>query len=224
MEQNHQRRCREKEDETKRRLSAIEAKCQEEVAAKQLEVKNYIDQLDIQLSNEREKYQAIMETIQRLESDEEKDRNSSLQLNQGSREDIDYLLNNVASRLTNPDILYKLIWSEYIQKPMNEVLEYILPQKECSGIYKITNLRNKKSYIGRSTSVRKRLSDHVKSAIGISTIADQRIHQVMREEGLWNFKFELIEECDKTELNEREKYYINFFSTEKLGYNQKAGG
>lgn len=113
-----------------------------------------------------------METIQRLESDEEKDRNSSLQLNQGSREDIDYLLNNVASRLTNPDILYKLIWSEYIQKPMNEVLEYILPQKECSGIYKITNLRNKKSYIGRSTSVRKRLSDHVKSAIGISTIAD----------------------------------------------------
>jgi predicted GIY-YIG superfamily endonuclease len=55
---------------------------------------------------------------------------------------------------------------------MNEVLEYILPQKECAGIYKITNLRNKKSYIGRSTSVRKRLSDHVKSAIGISTIAD----------------------------------------------------
>jgi hypothetical protein len=27
MEQNHQRRCQEKEEETKRRLSAIEAKC-----------------------------------------------------------------------------------------------------------------------------------------------------------------------------------------------------
>jgi len=46
----------------------------------------------------------------------------------------------------------------------------------------------------------------------------------MRDEGIWNFTFELIEECSKEQLNEREKYYINFFSTEKLGYNQKAGG
>ena len=104
------------------------------------------------------------------------------------------------------------------------MLDYILPQRDCPGIYKITNDRNKKSYIGRSTSVRKRLTDHIKSTVGISTIADQRIHQVMREEGLWNFTFELIEECDKDQLNEREKYYINFFSTEQLGYNQKAGG
>lgn len=104
------------------------------------------------------------------------------------------------------------------------MLDFILPQRDCAGIYKITNDRNKKSYIGRSTSVRKRLTDHVKSAIGISTIAEQRIHEIMREEGIWNFSFELIEECEKEKLNEREKYYINFFSTEKLGYNQKAGG
>lgn len=224
MEQDCRNRCEEKRRETEDRIKLIEKQCEEEIAAKKLETKAHLDQLDIYLSNERERYQSVMAAVQRLETDEEKDKNSSLQIKQASREDIDYLLNNVASRLSNPDILYKLIWSEYIQKPMNEVLEYILPQKECAGIYKITNMRNKKSYIGRSTSVRKRLSDHVKSAIGISTIADQRIHQVMREEGLWNFKFELIEECDKTELSEREKYYINFFSTEKLGYNQKAGG
>lgn len=224
MEQDCHNRCEEKRRETEDRIKLIEKQCEEEIAAKKLETKTCLDQLDIYLSNERERYQSVMAAVQRLETDEEKDKNSSLQIKQSGREDIDYLLNNVASRLSNPDILYKLIWSEYIQKPMNEVLEYILPQKECAGIYKITNLRNKKSYIGRSTSVRKRLSDHVKSAIGISTIADQRIHQVMREEGLWNFKFELIEECDKTELSEREKYYINFFSTEKLGYNQKAGG
>lgn len=104
------------------------------------------------------------------------------------------------------------------------MLDYILPNRECSGIYKITNDRTKQAYIGRSTSVRKRLTDHIKSSVGISTIADQRIHQAMRDEGIWNFTFELIEECSKEQLNEREKYYINFFSTEKLGYNQKAGG
>jgi group I intron endonuclease len=106
------------------------------------------------------------------------------------------------------------------------MLDYVLPNKDCPGIYKITNDRNKKSYIGRSTSVRKRLTDHVKSAVGISTIASQKIHDIMREEGLWNFTFELIEECDKDKLSEREKYYIDFFQTADTiyGYNQKAGG
>ena len=92
------------------------------------------------------------------------------------------------------------------------------------GIYKITNDITKQAYIGRSTSVRKRLTDHVKSSVGISTIADQRVHKAMREEGIWNFTFELVEECSREQLNEREKYYIQFFSTEQMGYNQKAGG
>ena len=188
------------------------------------EVKNELAQMDAKLESERNKYLSVIETIQRSQSEEEKDLNRHIQISSADRSDINYLLNHVAEELRNPDILYKLIWSEYIQKKANEMLDYILPSRECSGIYKITNDRTKQAYIGRSTSVRKRLTDHIKSSVGISTIADQRIHQAMRDEGIWNFTFELIEECSKEQLNEREKYYINFFSTEKLGYNQKAGG
>ena len=188
------------------------------------EVKNELAQMDAKLESERHKYLSVIETVQRSQSDEEKDLNRHIQISSADRSDINYLLNHVAEELRNPDILYKLIWSEYIQKKANEMLDYILPNRECSGIYKITNDRTKQAYIGRSTSVRKRLTDHIKSSVGISTIADQRVHQAMRDEGIWNFTFELIEECSKEQLNEREKYYINFFSTEKLGYNQKAGG
>lgn len=188
------------------------------------EVKNELAQMDAKLASERHKYLSVIETVQRLQSDEEKDLNRHIQISSTDRSDINYLLNHVAEELRNPDILYKLIWSEYIQKKANEMLDYILPSRECSGIYKITNDRTKQAYIGRSTSVRKRLTDHIKSSVGISTIADQRVHQAMRDEGIWNFTFELIEECSKEQLSEREKYYINFFSTEKLGYNQKAGG
>lgn len=188
------------------------------------EVKNELAQMDAKLESERSKYLSVIETVQRSQSEEEKDLNHHIQISFADRSDINYLLNHVAEELRNPDILYKLIWSEYIQKKANEMLDYILPSRECSGIYKITNDRTKQAYIGRSTSVRKRLTDHIKSSVGISTIADQRIHQAMRDEGIWNFTFELIEECSKEQLNEREKYYINFFSTEKLGYNQKAGG
>ena len=127
--------------------------------------------------------------------------------------------------LNSPDPIRKLIWTLYIQKPLNELLDRILPQKEVSGIYKITNTKNKKSYIGRSVNVRNRLQEHVKSSLGIGTIANQKIHEAMREEGVWNFTFELLEQVEKDQLSSREKYYIKFFETDGIcGYNQTAGG
>ena len=171
------------------------------------------------------KYFSVLQVLHKVEENQN-NTNSLIVIPKAEQADIDFLLNTVIDRLRKPDILYKLIWTEYFQKPTNQMLDYILPQKDCPGIYKITNILNGKCYIGRSTSVRKRLTDHIKSAIGISTIADQYIHQVMRKENLWNFRFELIEECDKDKLNEREKYYIDFFQTADTtyGYNQKAGG
>lgn len=171
------------------------------------------------------RYFSVLEVLHRTEVNKD-DTDSLINISKADQADIDFLLNTVVDRLRKPDVLYKLIWTEYFQKPTNQMLDHILPQKDCPGIYKITNISNGKCYIGRSTSVRKRLTDHIKSAIGISTIADQYIHQVMRKESLWNFRFELIEECEKDQLNEREKYYIDFFQTADTtyGYNQKAGG
>lgn len=224
IKKNQRERCLRAVAEAAERIRQTEENCKLTIEQKKIETNFVLDELANQLENERQKYLSIIETVQNAQSEDEKDVNRHIQIREAAKEDINYLLNNVANKLSNPDILYKLIWSEYIQKPTNEMLDYILPQRDCPGIYKITNDRNKKTYIGRSTSVRKRLTDHIKSAVGISTIADQRVHQAMREEGLWNFTFELIEECDKDKLNEREKFYIQFFSTEQLGYNQKAGG
>ena len=168
----------------------------------------------------RNKYLSIMETLRAEESIEE---THMLQIPQNIRDDISYLIETVVPRLNNKELINKLIWSEYIQNTTKDMLEAILPSKECSGIYKITNVETKKSYIGRSTNVYKRLQDHIKSSCGIATIADQKVHHAMRDEGLWNFQFELLEECDKSKLGEREKYYIEFFQTQKYGYNAVAG-
>ena len=65
--------------------------------------------------------------------------------------------------------------------------------------------------------------EHIKSSIGIENIASQRVHEVMREKGLWNFRFELLEQCPKDQLGEREKYYIEFFDSQSYGYNQVSG-
>lgn len=168
----------------------------------------------------RNKYLSVMETLRAQEFVEE---THMLQIPQNIRDDISYLVETVVPRLNNKELINKLIWSEYIQNTTKNMLEAILPNKECSGIYKITNVETKKSYIGRSTNVYKRLQDHIKSSCGIATIADQKVHHAMRDEGLWNFQFELLEECDKSKLGEREKYYIEFFQTQKYGYNAIAG-
>ena len=46
----------------------------------------------------------------------------------------------------------------------------------------------------------------------------------MREEGLWNFTFEILCVCDKEELSSKEKEYIEILKTKDWGYNQNSGG
>jgi len=46
----------------------------------------------------------------------------------------------------------------------------------------------------------------------------------MQHDKVWNFTFELVEACDKTKLNEREKFWINTYNSNKVGLNSTAGG
>ena len=203
-------------------LEELKRKNKEEIDEANLITQVAINKINGQVDDCQKLYASLIASYQ--VANEESDARRHVQISLTTREDIDFMLNYVSSRLKNPTIISKLIWSEYFQKPTNDMLDFVLPSHDCAGIYKITNDETKEAYIGRSVSVRKRLTDHIKSALGIDTIADQHVHQVMREKGIWNFTFELIEECPREKLNEREKYYIEFFHTDQYGYNQKAGG
>lgn len=203
-------------------LEELKRKNKEEIDEANLITQVAINKINEQVDDCQKLYASLISSYQI--ANEESDARRHVQISLTTREDIDFMLNYVSSRLKNPTIISKLIWSEYFQKPTNDMLDFVLPSRDCAGIYKITNDETKEAYIGRSVSVRKRLTDHIKSALGIDTIADQHVHQVMREKGIWNFTFELIEECPREKLNEREKYYIEFFHTDQYGYNQKAGG
>lgn len=95
---------------------------------------------------------------------------------------------------------------------------------DISGIYKITYLPTGESYIGRSTSIQKRFIEHIKSSLNLGTIAHSSLHTKMACDGVWNFSFEILEKVEKSKLNEREKYWIDFYDTKKYGLNQKEGG
>ena len=137
-------------------------------------------------------------------------------------EDIEQLL-SIEKYLHNKDVLHKLIYKTYIELPMNAMFGRI-GAKEIPGIYKITNLKNNMVYIGQSTNVKNRLKAHIQASVGISTIAAQLVHDKMAEDGLENFIFQVIEECPKEKLNDREKYFINYYDSSNYGYNRTGGG
>lgn len=140
-----------------------------------------------------------------------------------AQEDIDKLL-RFAKECHSQQPLRKLIWSEYFLKPFGEMAGRILGKDKISGIYKITNIKDGKIYIGQSTDIKTRWSNHIKAALKIDSIAHSRVHDAMGDEGIWNFTFELLEQCPKEKLNEREKYYIEFYQSNIYGYNKTIGG
>ena len=46
----------------------------------------------------------------------------------------------------------------------------------------------------------------------------------MMKDGVENFTFEVLEECERALLNDREKYYISFYRAQEHGYNMSRGG
>jgi len=89
-----------------------------------------------------------------------------------------------------------------------------------TGIYKITNLINQKSYIGQSVDIKRRWRDHRKA---IQT-GENCLYKAIRKYGIENFSFEIIKECTPDELNDLERYYINLYDTYYNGYNSTLGG
>lgn len=87
------------------------------------------------------------------------------------------------------------------------------------GIYKLTNLKNNKIYIGQSINIKNRWNQH--KNIKNNTVISRAIFKY----GWDNFKKEVIEYCKKKELNEKEIYWINFYNCLiPRGYNVSLGG
>lgn len=91
------------------------------------------------------------------------------------------------------------------------------------GIYKITNLQNKKSYIGKSINIEKRWKAH-KSLSEWKRFENKSLYKAFKKYGLDNFSFEIIEECSEELLNEKEQWYIQYYNTFDNGYNETEGG
>ena len=181
-----------------------------------------LKQIQEQLEVERRRRAAINEEILRQRQMEEEGDFYRIQLNPNDKNDV-HILRDIAPRLRHPEAINKVIWSGYYQKPLADLRKRLLPNGDVSGVYKITRLKTKEIYIGQSISLDRRFQDHVKTALGVGTLANSRFHKVLFEDGPENFFFEILEETDKSKLRERESYYINWFKSDRFGLNTIKG-
>lgn len=93
------------------------------------------------------------------------------------------------------------------------------------GIYKYENKINGKIYIGQSKDIKARIRGHRFSANHLEDKdAEMPIHKTLRKYGEENFNIEILEECNKKVLDEREKYWIEYYQSYDKGYNATRGG
>ena len=91
-------------------------------------------------------------------------------------------------------------------------------------IYKITNQINQKIYIGKTNrNIKIRFKEHCRN-VNKNSCEKRPLYIAMRKYGIENFFIELIEECSLNEVEEREKYWIEFYRSFKNGYNATIGG
>lgn len=125
--------------------------------------------------------------------------------------------------LNKPRILCMLIWQTYWQPIAKKQFPQILQDKTKCGIYKITNTITDECYIGQSVDIYKRWNDHCKCGLGIDTPPGNKLYKAIQEYGLENFTFELLTSCNQTELNEKERYFIELYQADTFGYNSQGG-
>ena len=191
--------------------------------AKWREAIEQIEQYDKSIAEAKERFESIERTLKQYDAEQQAKLFYTIQLPEEYQEDIEFLLTTVAAKVQHPDIISKLVWQEYVKPNLDDTFKRIEIKAE-PGIYKLTSLINGKCYVGKSTDVKKRITDHFKSTVGIKSIADQLVHHAILKEGFWNWQIEIITYCDKEKLSELEKYYIEFFKAQEFGYNRNAGG
>ena len=92
-----------------------------------------------------------------------------------------------------------------------------------SGIYYIQNTVTKQLYIGQTSNLHKREIKHF-SMLRNNSHFNNHLQRSFNKYGQENFKFGVIEYCDKSNLLQFEKEYVDFYNAKEHGFNINDGG
>ena len=189
---------------------------QEEIEIKQ----NELEKINNQLNDLTAKLDSAVEAAKRAE---ELKANQDFYRLHLSQTDVDEIkrLREVTPYLRDSEPLNKVIWKVYYEKPYTDLIGRVVGTGVRTGIYKITNIENQMCYVGQAANISDRWKQHIKRGVGAETPTRNKLYPAMLEIGVENFTFEIIEECERSKLNEREDYWQEYFHAKDFGYSIK---
>ena len=215
------------EEEKVRLIGSLEAEAAEIAHSMAIETQKQINKIEIQRAKIAE-----LKSLQHTFVEERKRREEALSqkiyhclvLRQEDLEDVGKL-RGIQNTFSRKEAIDKLIWEVYYKPAYDLLIGRLFADKKQNicGIYKITNLDNEKSYIGQSLDIPERFRQHIKAGLKRET-STNRLYQSMQQDGVENFMFEILEIVPPAKLNEREKFWIDFYQTNEYGLNSNKGG
>lgn len=182
--------------------------------------KNELKKVQDELADLVQKLNSAVEANKRAEEIKQKQDFYRLQLTAIDLDEIKRL-REVEPYLREKEPLNKVIWKVYYEKPYTDLIGRVVGTGIHTGIYKITNIENQMCYVGQAVNIADRWKQHIKRGIGAEAPTRNKLYPAMLEVGVENFTFEIVEECDKSKLNEREDYWQEFFHAKDFGYSIK---
>lgn len=187
-----------------------------QLAEKEVEIQKTTDILTDLIA----KTNSAVEANKRAEEIKEENNFYRLQLSEIDLEEINRL-REVAPYLRDSEPLNKVIWKVYYEKPYTDLIGRVVGTSIKTGIYKITNIENQMCYVGQAANIADRWRQHIKRGIGAEAPTKNKLYPAMAKYGVENFTFEIIEECNRTMLNDREDYWQDYFHAKDFGYSIK---
>lgn len=182
--------------------------------------RNELKRVQDELTDLVQKLNSAVEANKRAEEIKQKQDFYKLQLTTIDLDEIKRL-REVEPYLREKEPLNKVIWKVYYEKPYTDLIGRVIGIGIHTGIYKITNIKNQMCYVGQAVNIADRWKQHIKRGIGAEAPTRNKLYPAMLEIGVENFTFEIVEECDRSKLNEREDYWQEFFHAKDFGYSIK---
>ena len=195
---------------------------EKEFSLKIEQIKKQREQVENQLTQIKSVYQAATAARLREQEQQSKKMFYKLQISKKQISDITKL-EDWKSELQDPSIVSKIIWSSYIIKPTTDLCNRVVGSSIVCGIYKITNQLTGEVYIGQSVNISDRFKQHIKCGLGIDASSTNKLYNNMQEYGVWNFTFEILQKCSRDKLNEKERFWIEMYQSNKVGMNITKG-
>lgn len=87
------------------------------------------------------------------------------------------------------------------------------------GVYRLVLKRDEKvCYVGQAVNIKDRWYQHVKKMIGVDTKGNEKLYDGYRPDDFW---WSVIESGKDLKLNEKERFWIEYYCCKEIGLNKK---